>query len=256
MWPSSLFRRSLATVFGVLLAVPNVSMAEKAAASWQDEIQEIDELLVSQEWRKARRKTRRLREEMFATVMGRGEGFLATVAAFDAISLAGLGEARQARWMWKTARELFPEISDLDLERYGPVAGKLGGYVPVDLSEMGESSRCAQNEGKCKPPRKLLTPEPRFPRAKLGTGLRVEVIVECIIGEDGLPYSPTIIEANGEYTMVYTTLGTLSQWRWEPASLDGKPVEVVYALTVNFVSRSGSARVAKMILRQANGGTG
>ncbi|MCP3998882.1 MAG: hypothetical protein GY722_28025 [bacterium] len=53
----------------------------------------------------------------------------------------------------------------------------------------------------------------------------------------GTPTHPVILKAEGELTLVLTSLEAFWRWKFEPAKLDGEPVDVYYNLTINFKLR-------------------
>ena len=74
---------------------------------------------------------------------------------------------------------------------------------------------------------------PVFPRAKR-TGSEFHVIVEVLLGKDGVPRHPVIEKSDGEFTAVYAVLSEMREWRFKPGRLDGEFVEVIYILQTTF----------------------
>lgn len=205
--------------------------AEPWTERWKSDIAEIDQLLVSEQWKKAQRRIRDLRDEMYLSVVGGGQGWLAMVAALSAVAYAGDGDTHQARWMWDVANQLFPDAEILDLERFGDLTDPLLAEYP----EPGESRQEDHaSDATLTPPKKRRTPKPRFPPARMNRGQHVAIVVQFVVGVDGFPYNPTLYQSAGEYTMVLSALETIGKWRFTPARLGTRPVAVVYNLTVNF----------------------
>jgi outer membrane biosynthesis protein TonB len=89
------------------------------------------------------------------------------------------------------------------------------------------------------PPKIIRRVRPRFPEGLRQMGVSGNLWVEAIIGEDGVPREPLVVDARGVGpAMKYVALEALRQWRFEPARLEGKPVKVYYVLDVNFKYKS------------------
>ena len=69
------------------------------------------------------------------------------------------------------------------------------------------------------------------------------VVVEAIIGLDGLPYAPQL-RSRRYPVMGFAVMETLRRWRFEPARLDGKPVRTIYNLTTSFALRGCSSDIS------------
>jgi protein TonB len=60
------------------------------------------------------------------------------------------------------------------------------------------------------------------------------VVVHAIIDKSGRVRDPLILRSEGELTMVLAALETMQKWEFEPAKINGEPVESYYNLTINF----------------------
>ena len=76
--------------------------------------------------------------------------------------------------------------------------------------------------------------QPHFPEGVQLSRGQDTIVVRIIIDEQGIPRSPTIVQGSSYVTLVYTTLDALKDWRFKPATWDGKPIEAVYELEVRF----------------------
>ncbi|MCH9650595.1 MAG: energy transducer TonB [Deltaproteobacteria bacterium] len=167
---------------------------------------------------------------------------LAFAIVLRAVAAAQLGQESEAIWHWHVALQLFPDIDRLDLEPYGAAGALLRANPARGSQQHGESSPKKDEvvldleKGEIKPPKKIRTPNPRFPRAKYGEGKRVEISVQFIIDKSGTPHGPRIIESRGELTMVYSALETMRSWKFAPARQAGEPISVYYMMTVNYIS--------------------
>lgn len=64
-------------------------------------------------------------------------------------------------------------------------------------------------------------------------GITGIVIVEAIIGRDGLVKKVTVLKPL-PYGLDQAAVDAVKQWKFKPGTLEGKPVDVIYTLTVNF----------------------
>jgi TonB family protein len=87
--------------------------------------------------------------------------------------------------------------------------------------------------GKVARPMPLHTPKPEYTEAARKARIQGIVIVQLILDKQG---RVTHAEALRDLPMGLTesTLETVRSWRYEPATLNGKPVEVYMSVTVNF----------------------
>jgi len=63
-------------------------------------------------------------------------------------------------------------------------------------------------------------------------GLREEAAVEAVIDEDGCIRQPKITKGEGT-PLAAAGLAALRKWVFQPATRDGKPVRLLYLLTLN-----------------------
>ena len=89
--------------------------------------------------------------------------------------------------------------------------------------------------GRVEEPKKTQSREPPYPPAALAKGIVGTVIAEATIGADGRIASPTIVR--GEESLDEAVLKAVSEWRYTPARLNGKPVPVQVVVIVNFSIR-------------------
>jgi len=214
--------------------------------AWRKGLREIDQKLRDRRWEAAEKQSRRLADQI---IEGSGVGesaayTLAVASAFQAIAEAGQGRETEADWHWSTALNLFPDIAKTDLSPYGPPAAGLKERQPELSDPHQQAAEGAQlvdhptpPPGAVQSPKIIRQVPPSFPeglRLMRVTGI---VVVESIIGEDGAPYHPRVLKAEGGPAMQYEALEALRQWRFEPAKLEGKPVKVYYVLTITFSLR-------------------
>jgi TonB family protein len=89
-------------------------------------------------------------------------------------------------------------------------------------------------------PKVIKRVEPQFPasaRLQMGSGYNVIVIVECVISKDGCVRSLRVLSQSPYPELNGAALVALSQWKFRPGYLDGKPVDVIFNMTTNFTTR-------------------
>lgn len=88
--------------------------------------------------------------------------------------------------------------------------------------------------GTMTPPRILFRSEPRYP--ELARRVRKEgvVVIEAEIGRDGVVRSARAVNPALGFGLEASALEAVSSWRFTPASYQGRPVPVLYNLTVRF----------------------
>jgi TonB family protein len=234
-------------IFAILLLAGALPLAgdPTLAEQWAAGLKEVDQKLRAQQWEPAEKQVLRLGDQIVAgTGTGQGAGdVLAVAAAFRAIAEAGQGRQEEAGWHWDMALNLLPDIGKTDLSPYGAVAAELKTRQlrPVDPDRLKlslEGVKSTEQEAIQKhsqPPRIIRKVRPRFPKGLRQMGVAGNVRVEVIIGEDGVPREPLVVDAQGGGpAMKYVALEALRQWRFEPGRQEGEPVKVYYILNINF----------------------
>ena len=76
--------------------------------------------------------------------------------------------------------------------------------------------------------------KPEYPAHLKASGTEGTVLLEAVIGRDGhiVNIQPMNTQVHADLTKAATDAVTL--WQYEPTYLNGQPVEVVTAITVNF----------------------
>ena len=73
--------------------------------------------------------------------------------------------------------------------------------------------------------------EPDYPEAALKSGIRGTVVVEALVGKDGIPEQVRILR--GDPTLGSAASAAVCQWRWEPPRhLSGETIPI--AIAMNF----------------------
>lgn len=234
-------------VFFLASVLPLLSQGQPLVDKWLAGLRETDQKLRAQQWEAAAKRGRQAGDEI-VDLAGTGESpaySLAVAAVFRAIAEAGLGHQEDAEWLWDSALNLFPDIAKTSVAPYGPAAAELRKRTlrtvgfdgdPALRPEAGEGEVVLNPKGRnIEPPRIARQPRPDYPKALRLLEAGGAVAVSSVIGSDGRPRQPVVLDAHGGGpALKYVALDTLRQWRFEPAKQDGKPVAVYYVLTVNF----------------------
>lgn len=226
----------------------SIAPREPLQEKWMAGLKETDQKLRAHQWEAAAKRARQSGEEV-VDLAGTGEApayTLAVVCVFRAIAEAELGHQEEAEWFWDSALNLFPDVAKTNLSPYGEkaVALRQRALRVIDKEKFPEELRTPgiEEEGAFNPegknierPRIARQTRPEYPKALQLLGAEGWVVVASVIGENGRPRQPVILDAKGGGAgMRYVALDTFRQWRFEPAKLDGKPVAVNYVLSVNF----------------------
>ena len=87
--------------------------------------------------------------------------------------------------------------------------------------------------GDVKPPKKLQAPNPQYTEIARKARIQGVVIVEAIIDKTGNVTNVKVLKGL-PMGLDQAAADAVKRWRFEPATLNGKPVAVIYNLTVNF----------------------
>jgi len=122
----------------------------------------------------------------------------------------------------------------------GPVLMVKAGKTPLCLDEppADEPARLVRIGGEVKAPVVKKRVEPFFPQtarqAMSGQGTNVLVIAEAVITREGCVRNLRLLRQAPFGEINGSALLALSQWTFIPGYLDGKPVDVLFNLTINF----------------------
>jgi bla regulator protein BlaR1 len=89
-------------------------------------------------------------------------------------------------------------------------------------------------EGDVQRPEAIHTVSPVYPAEARKNRIEGTTIVKAVIDEQGEIQDPAVYKSSGHPDLDQAALDAVSQWRFKPATLDGKPVAVYYNLTMNF----------------------
>jgi TonB family protein len=87
--------------------------------------------------------------------------------------------------------------------------------------------------GDVKPPEKITAPSPQYTEIARKARIQGVVIIEAIIDKEGIVTNVKVLKGL-PMGLDNAAADAVSKWRFKPATLNGKPVAVIYNLTVNF----------------------
>jgi protein TonB len=86
--------------------------------------------------------------------------------------------------------------------------------------------------GAVRPPTKILNVPPVYPDEARAAGVQGVVIIEALIGTDGVTYNTRVLRSIP--LLDKAALDAVSQWRFTPTYIDGVARDVLVTMTVNF----------------------
>ncbi len=87
--------------------------------------------------------------------------------------------------------------------------------------------------GDVKPPEKIVYPSPQYTEIARKARIQGVVIVEAIIDKEGNVTNVKVLKGL-PMGLDQSAVDAVKRWKFKPATLNGKPVAVIYNLTVNF----------------------
>ena len=88
--------------------------------------------------------------------------------------------------------------------------------------------------GNIRPPTKTKDVKPVYPASMREAGREGRVPLEAIIGRDGAVLSVRVATAQVHPDFAQAAIDAVQQWQFTPTLLNGKPVEVVMTVTIEF----------------------
>lgn len=162
------------------------------------------------------------------------------IATYRALAHFHLGQTREATWYWQVALNLASDVAIAEMAKHPDAAdGFAATGVPSIQLERDPDVRPARVTKMTRPTILTVSDARRRPAA---FGVRL------IVGVDGVPHSPQVVgEVRGEGDRVYSALEALREWRFEPATAGGVPVEFVMEINLDLGAagkrpRSGARR--------------
>lgn len=87
--------------------------------------------------------------------------------------------------------------------------------------------------GNVVPPKLVYKVEPEYPEDARSRGIHGEVVITAVISTQGTVLSPGVFQ-NPDMELTKAAIKAVREWRYQPALLNGEPVETVTTITVNF----------------------
>jgi TonB family protein len=83
---------------------------------------------------------------------------------------------------------------------------------------------------------------PVYPANAKSAGVQGVVALAAVVGTDGSPKSLRVVSSGIDPDLAKAAVDAVKQWRWEPATANGSPVESDVSLNVNFRTVTGGVR--------------
>jgi TonB family protein len=193
--------------------------------------------LKNRDYAKALKIDERLIDDMIAR-LGPGDAeakWFSVAVAHKAMALAGLGRDDDALWYWHAAVNLYPDIAGSDMSMFGAPAEFLKAHPlaeRIDLPDLGRTQMA-----NIRPPSTIKRVEPLYPEAARRFRVSGYAIFECVIDKSGSVRDLRLLKGLPSPTLTYCAMEALRQWKFQPATLDGAPVDVRFHLTINYKLR-------------------
>jgi TonB family protein len=236
---------TITTFIALTVGSASVSHGRTLAKTWAVSLKKAETLVISKKYGQARRITSRVVDEM-VDVMGPGEKAahaLGMALSLRGLAEAGIGNIEDALWYWHVSLNIHPGLKNLDLSLFGEPGELLAANT---LPEETHCSPCLHQghhdlvsapgpaAGEVIPPVVHKNANLRYPFAAIHFQVHGAVVVQVVVGRNGTISHPRVLGGHTAPTLVYTTLETIRGWSFEPARLDGVPVNVYYNLIVNY----------------------
>ncbi|HWM90056.1 MAG TPA: M56 family metallopeptidase [Thermoanaerobaculia bacterium] len=88
--------------------------------------------------------------------------------------------------------------------------------------------------GDVKAPKVVNQMPPTYPASARDNKIEGTVVLNTVIDTQGQVRNPTVAESSGNADLDQEAVDTVAKWTFKPATLDGKPVEVYYTITIRF----------------------
>ena len=163
---------------------------------------------------------------------------LALMVALQALAEAGQGYDERALWHWQVAQQVAPEVAGIDMAPFGAAGAALLGKAP----RQNCGTAALPTTASVVKPRALDRPRPVYPDGLRAAGVRGTVIVEAVVGVDGVPREPRVLTPQAPPSLILAAAESLLLSRFTPARLGPEAVPFCFASSVrstDFVARYG-----------------
>jgi len=202
-----------------------------SAQNWKGELIASTDLLKAGEYEKALSIDDRIVAQMVEFI-GAGTAEMATfslVLTHKAVALQGLGRTDDALWYWHEALSLHPSFATADFTPFG-APGEFLKTHPIEPLHVSLDAAA----GKVKAPTLVKRVEPRYPASARALHESGAIVVESLIDTNGVIRDARVLRATDAPVLAHCALEALRQWRFHPGTQDGKPVDVIFNMTINF----------------------
>jgi periplasmic protein TonB len=104
---------------------------------------------------------------------------------------------------------------------------------PASAPQTGRTPERIRVGGNVTPSRLLRQPRPVYPPELQQAGVEGVVRLRAIVGKDGLVLQPQVINSV-DPRLARAALDAVAQWRYQPALLNGEPIETLTQIDVSF----------------------
>jgi TonB family protein len=205
------------------------AVAAQAQVDWNAALTESTSALSSGQYMKAYVIDDRVLEDMVKRLGTDDLALFTTFLVHKAAALAGLGREDEARWYWGYAQFIDEDVADsaevAAIGRAGEILKRMAPRTFADMKRVG---------GAVKAPVTIKRVEPVYPEQARRLRISGIVIVECTIDKSGVVRDGRVLKGLPVPTLAYTALEAVRRWTFQPATVDGEPINVFFNLTINF----------------------
>lgn len=88
--------------------------------------------------------------------------------------------------------------------------------------------------GNVQPSKLLRQPRPVYPEDLQRQGITGTVMIKAVVGKDGRLINPKVVNTDVHPMLAQAALDSVSQWLYDPAKLNGQPVETLTSIDISF----------------------
>jgi protein TonB len=114
----------------------------------------------------------------------------------------------------------------------GVVGGVVGGVLGGVLGGVEGGTAPIPVSGDVKPPVIVKKVQPEYPEIARKAKIQGKVVVQAIINEQGDVESAEVLKS--QPMLDASAIEAVKKWKYQPATLNGKPVKVYFTVQVNF----------------------
>ena len=157
---------------------------------------------------------------------------LTEAVVFRAIAESRTMQNDRAAWEWYVAANLSPDYAaklhaELDEAGAFPTLKQL--WSPV-----ADVARLLPSDPTAVPPKIVSRAGLVYPMRARRLHIEARIVVESLIDRSGKVTRPRVVTQDLDPSLIVAALDALSKWVFEPGRAAGKPVPVIYNLTIDF----------------------